>query len=78
MNFMRKCLALVLLVLLTGCASNLGEQTNSQTNENEKIKLNVHQADLIASITDNEKYLNKDLFHKLDVLEDDDNINVII
>ena len=78
MNFMRKCLALVLLVLLTGCASNLGEQTNSQTDENEKIKLNVHQANLIASITDNEKYLNKDLFHKLDVLEDDDNINVII
>ena len=78
MNFMRKCLALVLLVLLTGCASNLGEQTNSQTDENEKIKLNVHQADLIASITDNEKYLNKDLFQKLDVLEDDDNINVII
>ena len=78
MNFIRKFLVLILLVLLTSCASEMGNQDENVKQEQDKINLNVYHSDLIASLTDNEKYLNKDLFQKLDVLEDSDKINVII
>ena len=78
MNFIRKFFVLILFILLTSCASEVGNQDEIVKEEQEKINLNVHHADLIASFTDNEKYLNKDLFQKLDVLEDSDKINIII
>lgn len=64
------------LVTFVSCSSV--EQAEITNKLNEKISLNVEQADLIASITDNEKYLNKDLLYSLDKLEDDDKINLII
>ena len=78
MNFIRKCLVFVLLLLVTGCSTNLGDANEESINTNEKISLNIKHADLIASITDNEKYLNKDLLYSVDMFDDDDKVNVII
>ncbi len=80
MRTTRKFLVIVLFVMaLVSCASSSSLEDAAVTDLlNEKISLNVEQADLIASITDNEKYLNKDLLQKLDVLGDDDSINLII
>ena len=57
MNFIRKFLVLILLVLLTSCASEMGNQDENVKQEQDKINLNVYHSDLIASLTDNEKYL---------------------
>ena len=65
------------LLTLTGCSTN-SNQSDVGTTSNDKISLNVHQADLIADITDNEKYLNKDLLYSVDTLDDSDSINIII
>ena len=78
MSFIKKGLVFVLLFLLVGCSTKVKDENQEPINTNEKINLNIHQSDLIASITDNEKYLNKDLFHSIDMLEDDDLVNVII
>jgi hypothetical protein len=78
MNFIRKSLVFLLLFLLVGCSTNLGDEKEDDVNTNEKVHLNIQQADLIASFTDNEKYLNKNLLNKIDILEDDDLVNVII
>ena len=78
MNFIKKILVFVLLFLLVGCSSNIGSLENENISTNEKVHLNIYQSDLIASITDNEKYLNKDLLYSIDMLEDDDLVNVII
>ena len=78
MNFIRKSLVFVLLFLLAGCSTNLGGQKEENVDTTKKIHLNINQADLIASFTDNEKYLNKNLLNSIDVLDDDDLVNVII
>ena len=78
MNFIKKALVFVLLFLLVGCSTKLTEENQEQVDTDNKVKLNVYQSDLIASITDNEKYLNKDLLYSIDMLEDDDIVNVII
>ena len=72
MNFIKKALVFVLLFLLVGCSTKLTEENQEQVDADNKISLNVYQSDLIASITDNEKYLNKDLLYSIDMLEDDD------
>lgn len=80
MNFMKKFLLIsMLLLLLTGCSNGSSVVTNEEeAEENNRISLNVTQADLIANITDNIKYLNKDLLHELDTLDDSDTVNVIV
>ena len=77
MNFIKKILVFVLLFLLVGCSSNIGS-LDETVSANEKVHLNIYQSDLIASITDNEKYLNKDLLYSIDMLDDKDVVNVII
>ena len=69
--------ALVLL-LLPGCSVLSNSETDNESTESEKISLNITHADLIADITDNEKYLNKDLLYKVDTLDDDDKISIIV
>lgn len=78
MSFIKKGLVFILLFLLVGCSTKVKDENQEPINTNEKINLNIHQSDLIASITDNEKYLNKDLLYSIDMLEDDDLVNVII
>lgn len=78
MSFIRKGLVFVLLLFLTGCSATLTDENQEPIDTNDKVSLNIQQADLIASITDNEKYLNKDLLYSVDMLEDDDLVNVII
>ena len=78
MSFIKKGLVFVLLFLLVGCSTKLTEENQEQIDTDNKVKLNVYQSDLIASITDNEKYLNKDLLYSIDMLEDSDLVNVII
>lgn len=78
MNFIKKGLVFALLFLLVGCSTNLGNENQESIDTNEKVHLNIKQADLIANITDNEKYLNKNLLHSIDMLEDDDLVNIII
>ncbi len=75
-RFMLILVLIFSLVTFVSCTSV--EQAEIDNKLNEKISLNVEQADLIASITDNEKYLNKDLLYSLEKLEDDDKINLII
>lgn len=76
MKKMKKLLLVSLLVLLTGCS--IGTKKVETEKESEKISLNLTQADLIASITDNEKYLNEKNLYNLKTLDDSDNISVII
>ena len=80
MRAIRKIILMLMLMLtLVSCANSSSIEDVKVSNKvNEKINLNVEQADLIASITDNEKYLNKDLLYNVDKLDDDDNINLII
>ena len=75
----RIVLMLVFLLLLVSCV-NSSTNVNTDNNKitNEKISLNIEQADLIASITDNEKYLNKDLLYSVDKLDNNDKINLIV
>jgi hypothetical protein len=69
-------LSVLTLLVLTGCCLN--EKDESVITESEKQHLNITQADLIASITDNEKYLNPDLIYDLETLDESDSISVII
>ncbi len=79
MNFIKKFLLVsVLALLLTGCSNGVIPDTNELNDENNKISLNITQADLIASVTDNIKYLNKDLLYEINTLDDSDTVNVII
>ena len=66
------------LLTLTGCATQQNDGDTSTSKLNNYVSLNVNQANLIADITDNEKYLNKDYLYSLEGLENDDNINIII
>lgn len=76
MKKIKKALIIMLLFLLTGCTS--ANKNVEEANESEKISLNLNQANLIASLTDNEKYLNEDYLYSLNTLEDSDKISVII
>ena len=80
MKAIRKIIIILVFILtLISCANCSSKEDAKISNKiNEKISLNVQQADLIASITNNEKYLNKDLLYSIDKLDDDDNINLII
>ena len=64
---------------LTSCnVENSDDNLNINNSSNEKISLNIHQTDLIADITDNEKYLNKNYLYDLVSLDDSDKINIIV
>ena len=65
------------LLTLTGCSAENGGVSSTEKLNN-SISLNVKQADLIADITDNEKYLNKDYLYEIDGLDNEDTINIII
>lgn len=65
----------LLVFTLSGCKSNENSEENT---EDKKISLNVQKADLIASITDNERYLNKDYLYELEELDENDKLNIII
>ncbi len=71
-------LFLLSLILLFGVASCTAKEKNNTSSDEEKISLNIQHADLIASMTDNEKYLNKDYLYDLEGLDDSDKVNVII
>ena len=66
------------LLTLTGCSAENSDGVPSTEKLNNSISLNVKQADLIADITDNEKYLNKDYLYEIDGLDNEDTINIII
>ncbi len=76
MKNVRKVLLLLLLLLLVGCG--IGTEKGEEIPENEKISLNLSQADLIADITDNERYLNEKYLYNVNTLNDSDTISVII
>lgn len=76
MGKFKKLLIILLLVFLTGCTAS--SQNSESEKENNKVSLNLSQANLIASITDNEKYLNDEYLYKLNTLDDSDKISVII
>ena len=71
---------LFMLFVLTACTieENGTTPTQSANKEDNAIHLNLAEADLIANITDNEKYLNPDLLYDIDGLEDSDNIGIIV
>ena len=78
---LKRALLLVSLGLfgLTSCTVSNGDANPITGNSSEeKISLNIQHADLIADITDNEKYLNKSYLYDLVTLNDDDKINIII
>ena len=77
-RFKKILILLILLLLGVGCNFDDAIDKISDTVEGERIKLNVEQSDLIASFTNNEKYLNKDLFKELNILDDEDSVNIII
>ena len=68
------------ILALTGCSveNSKDEIKVNNPSKDEKISLNVHQADLIADITDNERYLNKEYLYDLVSLDDSDKINIIV
>ncbi len=68
-------LTFYLCLIVTACAV---KDNGSTSNEEEKISLNIQHADLIASMTDNIKYLNKGYLYELEELDDNDRINIII
>ncbi len=80
MRFTKKIVLLsMLLLLISGCTvGNKPSTSDNNVNTDNKVSLNVKQADLIASFTDNLKYLNKDLLFELEDLEDSDKVNIII
>ena len=77
-RFKKILILLILLLLGVGCNFDDAIDKISDTVEGERIKLNIEQSDLIASFTNNEKYLNKDLFKELNILDDEDLVNIII
>ena len=79
MKIFKKLLLIVLfLLIVSGGIACTGDENSFDTNDDETIRLNLQSLDLIADITDNEKYLNKDLFGELKGLDDNDNINIIV
>ena len=69
--------SLLSLISLTGCSVSHDEEV-IQVQKDNKQQLNISQADLIADITDNVKYLNEDLLFNVSTLEDDDKIGAIV
>lgn len=82
MNITKKILLFlltaVLCLLATSCGSNNNRDREEEQDGSEKISLNINHADIIADITDNEKYLNKDYLSELKELNDNDKINIIV
>ncbi len=66
--------AIAALLALAGCSSS----NDQLVNESSVRKLNISQADIIASVTDNAKYLNESLLYNVDTLDDSDTIGVIV
>ncbi|MBQ3253849.1 MAG: S8 family serine peptidase, partial [Acholeplasmatales bacterium] len=65
------------ICLLAGC--NVAEKNSSTiVADEDKISLNINQADLIANVTDNAKYLNPNLLYDLETLDDSDSISAIV
>lgn len=59
MKRMKRFLLLVLFLLITtGCSVNPETNNDTSNSEDEIIHLNIQEANLIVSMTDNEKYLN--------------------
>lgn len=73
-------LMLICLLLLTGCGVSNGNESIGTTNtgKDTTTRLNVTQANLIADVTENSKYLDKTLLAKVRGLEDNDKVGVII
>ncbi len=70
-------LCAISLCLLTSCS--VAKKDELVTDSKDEVQhLNISQADLIAEITDNEKYLNPDLLYDVKGLEDNDKIGVIV
>ncbi len=77
MKFKRKITLLVLTIFLGFVCISCGINDVSEK-VNDKISLNVEHADLIAEMTDNTKYLNKEYLYELNELDDGDKINIVI
>lgn len=67
----------VSLCLLTSCGVAKNDGSGSSLKADSQ-RLNISQADLIAQITDNEKYLNPNLLYDVKGLDDSDKIGVIV
>ena len=79
MKILKKLLSIFLVALaIIGCVSCTTKDIENNKNESERINLNIQNADLIASFTDNEKYLNKDYLFTLEDLNDSDKVNIIV
>lgn len=76
--FKKLVLSMLFVLLVSGCVACTGDENSFNTNDDETIKLNLMSADLIADITDNERYLNKDLLYDIKGLDKDDKINIIV
>ena len=63
-------LVMLFLLMVTGLIGCTGDENSFDNDDSETIKLNLHSADLIADITDNEKYLNKNLLYNVKTLDD--------
>ena len=75
MKFKRLFLtSITALCLLTSCniASNKADSGDGKT------KLNIAQSNLISEFTGNDKYINKDYLNKVQTLNDNDNVGVIV
>lgn len=79
MKISRKLLSIVLVVFaLIGLISCTTKEEEGSKQESEKINLNIKNADIIASFTDNEKYLNKKYLFTINDLDDSDKVNIIV
>ena len=68
----------VLLLTLVGCSVSKEKKEEESTKPIQAQHLNLTQADLIAKVTDNAKYLNPDLLYEVNGLEDTDEVGVIV
>lgn len=78
MKSVKRFLLIILLFISFLTTFGCTKEETIVNNLNEKINLNIHNADLIANVTDNVKYFNQDLLYDLDGLEDSDKINIIV
>lgn len=82
MKFKKKLTMLIFtaLIALTGCStsSEKNNSSNDVANKDTSTRLNISQANLIADVTENAKYLDKSLLANIKGLSDSDKVGVII